>query len=304
MKGRLLIDNRDAYAQYGVYVVSGGWNELVALPPLKSPVFNDWQEEHGIEPDLSSPALDTRTIKLQMACRDADENLSLFHAALTTGVYHNFDCRSINRYHRLRLVELGEISYEENLAFFSVSLADDYPLDVLTATSPNSTLPEDHSILLDGHPISDWGLRLLKGTAAAIIAPPRPKLTLIRSSSTTHGAIADSAATITHQSRDITLPLLLTETSLPLLWRNYSALLNTLVQPGPRSLTINYDLTTTCFYRSCSVQSFVPDPECPFLQFNLTLTLIDGGAPIPAIEGIATHDYELILTHDQIPLHL
>ena len=36
MINRLFIDGNDAYLQYGVYVTSGGFNELVAFPPLKS----------------------------------------------------------------------------------------------------------------------------------------------------------------------------------------------------------------------------------------------------------------------------
>ena len=57
MINRLFIDGNDAYLQYGVYVTSGGFNELVAFPPLKSVDSNDWQEEDGVEADLSAPVL-------------------------------------------------------------------------------------------------------------------------------------------------------------------------------------------------------------------------------------------------------
>ena len=63
MEGRLFIDGGDAYLQYGAYVVNGGWNELVAYPPLKPVESNDWQEEDGIEADLSAPVLDTREVR-------------------------------------------------------------------------------------------------------------------------------------------------------------------------------------------------------------------------------------------------
>ena len=43
MTGRLYIDGKDVYTEYGVYVVKGGWNELIAYPPLKTVESNDWQ---------------------------------------------------------------------------------------------------------------------------------------------------------------------------------------------------------------------------------------------------------------------
>ena len=54
MSGRFYIDGKDAFTEYGIYVQEGGYNELVAFPPLKAVTSNDWQEEDGIEPDLSN----------------------------------------------------------------------------------------------------------------------------------------------------------------------------------------------------------------------------------------------------------
>ena len=67
MTGRLYIDGHDAYKQWGVYVVSGGWNELIAYPPLKTVEYNDWQEEDGIEADLSDPKLNTKEVSINIA---------------------------------------------------------------------------------------------------------------------------------------------------------------------------------------------------------------------------------------------
>ena len=59
MINRLFIDGNDAYLQYGVYVTSGGFNELVAFSPLKSVDRKDWQEGDGGGADLSAPVLNT-----------------------------------------------------------------------------------------------------------------------------------------------------------------------------------------------------------------------------------------------------
>ena len=67
MKGRLYIDGKDAYSEYGVFVTEGGYNGVVAYPPLKSVKSNDWQEMDGIEVDLSAPKLDTRQFPMDFA---------------------------------------------------------------------------------------------------------------------------------------------------------------------------------------------------------------------------------------------
>ena len=64
MSGKLYIDGYDVYKQYGVYVTDGGWNTLVAMPPLKDVEKNDWQDEDGIEADLSNPVLNTREVSI------------------------------------------------------------------------------------------------------------------------------------------------------------------------------------------------------------------------------------------------
>ncbi len=66
MSGRFYIDGKDAFTEYGIYVQEGGYNELVAFPPLKAVTSNDWQEEDGIEPDLSEPTLNTKEFSLKI----------------------------------------------------------------------------------------------------------------------------------------------------------------------------------------------------------------------------------------------
>ena len=62
---RLYIDGLDAFTNFGLLILSGGYNELLAYPPLKPVAYNDWQEEDGIEPDLSNPKLDTKTFSIR-----------------------------------------------------------------------------------------------------------------------------------------------------------------------------------------------------------------------------------------------
>ena len=39
---RLYIDGLDAFTNFGLLILSGGYNELLAYPPLKPVAYNDW----------------------------------------------------------------------------------------------------------------------------------------------------------------------------------------------------------------------------------------------------------------------
>ena len=105
MINRLFIDGNDAYLQYGVYVTSGGFNELVAFPPLKSVDSNDWQEEDGVEADLSAPVLNTREIQVKFAFSGLFSRFCAFIELLSDGAYHEFYCAHIQRTFTLRMTQ-------------------------------------------------------------------------------------------------------------------------------------------------------------------------------------------------------
>lgn len=104
MSGRFYIDGKDAFTEYGIYVQEGGYNELVAFPPLKAVTSNDWQEEDGIEPDLSEPTLNTKEFSLKIVLSGMDYRWGGFIERLSDKAYHTFDFREIGRTYRLRLV--------------------------------------------------------------------------------------------------------------------------------------------------------------------------------------------------------
>ena len=50
----------------------------MAYPSLKTPDQNDWQEEDGVEVDLSAPVLDTREVRLSFLLNDVYGSFSDF----------------------------------------------------------------------------------------------------------------------------------------------------------------------------------------------------------------------------------
>lgn len=130
MEGRLTIDGNDAFALWGVYAVQGGWNELMAFPPLKAVTGNDWQEEDGIEADLSAPRLNTMECTVKFAyCKGAD-NVADLITLLAKGAYHDFSIKSLGRDCTLRMTQVTAMTADGGASgTVSIKLADDFPLD-------------------------------------------------------------------------------------------------------------------------------------------------------------------------------
>ena len=272
--GHLYIDGNDAYVQYGVYVVDGGWNELVAMPPLKSVTSNDWQEEDGIEADLSSPQLNTREISLNIAVKTLFDGYILLSALLSDGAYHEFDCREIGRKYRLRLVSMPNISNIQDFGKVSVKFADDFPMyEYEDYVAPQSWLSPNDYFCIDGKPFSDYGTIVLKGIVAEVMKAPTVKTNLLRNIASNAGAIYDPKV-VTYKSKDVKVKMLMRAETLPQLWRNYDALLYDMIRPEERTLDI-VDVAESypCYYKSCKVDEFFPSDKI-WLEMTLTFTFI------------------------------
>lgn len=271
MSGRLYIDGQDVYKQYGMYVSDNGWNELVAMPPLKSVESNDWQEEDGIEADLSSPVLDSREITMTFAIQGVSGRYFDFLNLLTDGAYHVFDCAQIKRKYTLRMVSHSSLDYAKSLGKVKIRFADDFPLDGYRYTAPASSIASNDYYTLDGLPFTAYGARILKGTLSEVQKPAAVKQKLLRNIETQAGAIYDSKE-VTYKSKDVKLYFLMRAETLDELWRNYDALLYDLIRPDERLLEVG-ELAQAfpCHYKSCSVQEFFPEDRI-WLKFTLAVT--------------------------------
>ena len=273
MEGRLTIDGNDAFAQWGVYAVLGGWNELIAFPPLKTVASNDWQEEDGIEADLSTPRLNTRECTVKFAfCKGAD-NVADLISVLSKGAYHDFSIKSLGRDCTLRMTQVTAMSADGgDFGTVSIKFADDFPLDGYKYEKPDSGIPTAEDYFLDGVPLTDYGVRVLQGGLAEMLKPPAVKQNLLRNLPHLDGAQYDGGR-VTFKSKDIKLPCLMRADSMTQMWRNRDALLYDLVRPGERMLAVDaLGQEFPCHYKQCAVSEFFPDGR-PWLRFSLTLTL-------------------------------
>lgn len=296
MTGRFYIDGKDVYTEYGVYVQEAGYNDLVAFPPLKSVTSNDWQEEDGIEPDLSDPKLNTKEFSLKIVLTGKDYRWGGLIERLSDKAYHTFDFKEIGRSYRLRLVSNPNTDLATMLGFITLKLADDFPLDEYEYAEPDSTIPAYGDYELDGRPFTDYGVRVLEGTLDEIQKSPNVKTNLLRNIDTQNGALYDGEK-VTYKTKDVKVNCLLRADTIEKFWRNYNALLYDLVRPEQRMLYVDetgYEYP--CHYKSCSVSEFYASEKI-WLKFTLTLCFISFRLEDDEFV-LASEAREIIITED------
>lgn len=267
--GRTYIDGNDAYNQYGVYVVEGGYNELVSMPPLKPVKYNDWHEEDGIEVDLTDPKLDSREVTINFALSGVYSKYISFIDLLSDGSYHVFNFNSILRSYKLRLVSNPNNDNDKNLSFFTLKFADDFPLAGYSYLVPSSSIFYNNNYQIDGTPLSNYGVRVLRAISE-IKKTPDIKTNLLRNVSTMSGAIYDTRD-VYYNSKDVQIECNMIANSLTELWRNYDALLYDLIRPDERMLYVR-DLNHIFpfYYINCKVTDFYPTDKI-WMDFSITL---------------------------------
>lgn len=310
MAGRFYIDGKDAWTEYGVYVREGGYCGLAAFPPMKAVDTNDWQEEDGIEPDLSSPRLDTRQFPMEIALSGPGYRYGGFMEKISDKAYHDYDFREIGRTSRLRLVSDTGTELAGLLGFATLELADDFPAgEGHEYAGPESTVEPCGDYELDGRPLTDYGVRVLEGTLDEVKKCPAVKQNLLRGTGTRDGAEYDGER-VTFKSKDVKLHCLMRAETPEEFWRNRDALLHDLTKVSARrdgdgtthedAMRMLYVDDTgyeyPCYYKGCTVSEFCARGKIWF-KFTLTLCFISF-RPGDDEYVLATEARDLVVTED------
>lgn len=299
--GTVTINGTNIWTAYQTFVSRGGYNDLLQWPSLKQIQGNDWQELDGFEPDLSDIHLDTREFDIKFVCKGGVEDMRSFYLFLLSEPKMSYAFSSIGRTLTLRVIGMPSLNHALAFNEISVRFAADSPLEGYTYQAPYSTIPENDYYTIDGTPLSDYGVRVLKGTVAGVSRGADVKPLLVRNISTQDGATYDenptlyadggwtqeeSDAEVTVRARDITLKCHIREATLAAAWRNYDALLYDLVKidanaedstlAGARTIAISpLNATFKCYYKSQTVTDFSTDGTDAWIKFDLTLTLFE-----------------------------
>ena len=264
MTTKLTIDGVNILTTYNVTLEREAYNELIQWPEMKSVEGNDWQEMDGYEPDLSHPVLESRDVTLKFILKGTVSDIDAFYAFLGGQPVRSFTFNEIGRTFSLRLVSMPSIQYARTFKLMQVLFAADNPLEGVSATTPSSSLPAKNDYIIDGLSLSDYGIRVLRGTISSVIKGAEVKPLLIRRSSVINGAKYDenpllndadgsfssqdydtiggsydgvsanwkrskAKGTVTYKGRNITLKCLIRDTTSSA-FRNYYALLYNLTK--------------------------------------------------------------------------
>lgn len=277
---RLFFGGADVLEYTYVCTAFGGFDELIAFPPLKTPPANDWHEERGFDPDLSDPVLDTREVTLRLSATgqwDYDGTIGMLEESPVIDVR----APSIGRSWSLRFIAP---TGGANASTFGLKFADDTPMQGYTYQPPNaekerewilSTSRRDDFVITESpkRSFADYGARVLGDVVDEMERRNEVKTGLLRKFSTKPGAFYDKSAMFFEKGGDRQVQLLMRADTLAELWRNYDALLFDLIRPGARRYK-----EAPFYYSSCRVDKFIPDEPRPWLQFTLTLTFYEGSS--------------------------
>ncbi len=270
MTGVFTIGGINAYTEWGVYVIQGGYLSLAAYPKLKDIDVNDWSDKDGEEVDLSDPKLGKQDIELKLAISNKN-NFSSFMENLMSSVFHTLFFNDIGITRTLRYLSMSVDNIEGDLMKFSVRFSDDFPLYGYSYVAPTK-YGEDTGFLLDSVDLSNYGITVLSGSSSNVFEFQAAKEALEVNVSNKDGVIYDSGATVRLKARDITLPLLMKAENITKFWVSHQGFLYNLKKAGERRLTcLGFDYR--CYYKSMNPSLFSPE-GIPWLKFSLVLRII------------------------------
>ena len=297
-RNKLLIDGRDAYDEYGIFVAKGGYNGVIQRPVFKKLTTTEWEEFDGIEVDLISPVLDSRQFQVQFNItnkRYAED----FFDDMSNGAYHTFNFVEIGKTLRLRMVMNGSFSSLYKLGKLTVTFADDFP----TVPSANPYQYGDTGVMragfeLDGYDMSRFGSYVLKGSEDSIRKAANIRDALKIDVKSVAGLTYDED-NVHFKAKDVSLKLLINASSLADFWRRYDALYAILMSSDTRhfyyeELGADYE----CYYKNNSVSKFeILSGGRIWCEFSVTLTFTSY-RPVSSWMLLATEDYDWVVTED------
>ena len=273
MKANIYIDGVDARAAFGVWVVRGGYNDLLAYPAMKEPAANDWPEHDGLEVDLKAPKLQPLTVGIDCVASGPKADVRGFVAALAVPGYRSILFPSLGRTFRLRLSDCDELRDYGPLQSFRLLFELDEPkhTDAAVWQSPGVHVIRS-AYTLDGVNLADYGVFVQKGRDS-LLRPAEVKRNLTREIATRDGRIYDTGL-VRFNAKEIALKCCLKAASTAAMWSCRDALFGRLTAPGEH--TLNYrGKDYPVFYRECTGTRLIAlRPGFILYEFELNLTVI------------------------------
>lgn len=315
MVGRLFIDGKDAFSEYGVFVEQYGYKGLIQMPQFKDIVTTEWDEYDGEEPDLENPILDTKTFGIMFCITDTVGAGDLYEL-ISDKAYHVFQFVELERSYKLRLVSNPAYSSFVKLGTFTLNFADDFPPVVITDETDTDSLDEYNLILnqspfskapagfkqkgytLDDVDFSLFGVYLIEGTLDNLNKAPEVRSNLKIDTKNKAGITYDDE-NVNYRAKDAALNLFIHADGIADFWKRWNALFTALLQPGQRNIYIDDTLEDyECYYKSNAVRRFdILQNGKVWCEFTVTMRFTNT-RPTGNYLVLATEDGELVITEE------
>lgn len=271
MKDNCYIDDISTYRQYGVWVTKGGYNGLLTFPALVEPEKTDWQDEDGIEVDLTNPALQPRTVVITFLA-EKQTNIAEFVTFLSQIGYRTVRIPRLGQEWTLRLSQQSNNIVYHNACNFSLLFVE----DVFTRTE--AYLPTNgigirvprSPYSIDGHPLGDYGVAVKKGKGE-FLKMPSIKQNLTQKFFGVDGQKYDAGA-VFFSEKEVTFDCAFFAPDMDIFWLCYHTFFNMLTDKGERTLYCDYtEQEYPCYYKKSSDFKIISLAGRIIVDFKLTL---------------------------------
>ena len=297
--GTVIINGTNVSSAYGVYVVRKGYREVLQWPAAKTVSGNNWQEYDGFEPDLSSAKVDNREFTVSFVAIGGTGNMVGFYNFLKDTPKLAISFSDVGISLDARLVSMPSVEFAKVFNLMSVRFACDDGIGSNTTSSYSSPGDDSDLYVINGRPLSAYGIRALKGTIQNVIKQADVKPLLTRKSSVIDGAEYDlnplrytgsgwsrssSEGDVTTGPRDIILRCQAVGLTLGgAMAATYSLLSDLIaVDEGEPDTTLACARNIVvrpvggifrCYYKSQQVEGYYVSEGEAWIDFNLTLCL-------------------------------
>lgn len=315
MVGKLFIDGKDAFSEYGVFVEQYGYNGLIQMPQFKNITTTEWEEYDGEEPDLMNPLLGSKTFGIKFHITDAVGAGDLYEL-ISDKAYHIFEFKNLKRKYKLRLVNNPAYSTFIKIGSFTLNFADDFPPVIPTDDTDLDSLDEYNMLLqepplaappsgfkqkgyaLDDVDFSLFGVYLTEGTIDNLHKAPEVRSNLKTDAKNKAGIKYDDE-NVNYRAKDTIINLFIHADNIDDFWKRWKSLFTVLLQPEQRSIYMEDTLEDyECYYKSNAVNKFdiLPNGKI-WCEFTVTMRLINT-RPTGNYLVLATEDGELVITEE------
>ena len=315
MVGKLIIDGKDAFSEYGVFVEHYGYGGLIQMPPFKNVTITEWEEYDGEEPDLMNPLLGSKTFGIKFCITDAVGAGDLYEL-ISDKSYHIFEFVELKRKYKLRLVSNPAYSSFIKIGTFTLNFSDDFPPVVPTKDTDLDSLDEYNMLLqetplsappngfkqkgyaLDDVDFSLFGVYLIKGTVESLHKAPEVRSNLKIDSKSKSGVEYDDE-NVNYRAKDTVVKMLIHADGIDDFWKRWNALFTVLLQPEQRSIYMEDTLEDyECYYKNNSVNKFdILTNGKIWCEFTVTMRMTNT-RPTGNYLVLATEDGELVITEE------